>query len=360
MKILVLPGDGIGPEITYATLMVLNHAIQREKININFEIQDVGLKALENHGTTLPDTTWRKAEEADGIILAPLSTYEYPYGCINPSAEFRTKLNLFANFRPCKKIGILKDSKQKMDLVIVRENTEGFYSSRSMYRGCGEFMPDPRTAFAIRKITVDATTSISNAAFALARKRKQHVAVIHKANVLQISDGLFLKTVSEVAKNYPEITVTNMLVDSAAAMIIRDPERFDVILTTNMFGDIISNVASEISGGLGLASSLNASNNIAMAQASHGSAPDIANKNISNPTGLILSSSLLLAWLAEKHQRPDLLRAASRIEAAIEKTLSHKSTLTVDLGGELGTKEFSQAVISNYSSPTQTENKEIV
>ncbi|CEP35298.1 MULTISPECIES: isocitrate/isopropylmalate dehydrogenase family protein [unclassified Halomonas] len=358
MDILVLPGDGIGPEITKATLSVLNHVSNFDCLGLTFDIREVGLKAYEKTGTTLPNDVMKRAREVEGIILAPLSTYEYPSrdeGGLNPSAEFRNRLHLFANYRPSKLRNTNK-TYNNIDLVIVRENTEGFYASRSMHSGNGEFMPDANSAFALRKITADATRDIATAAYRLAQLRRKHVTIVHKANVLKLSDGLFLRTVREVSQSYPDVASSEVLVDAAAALLVRNPEQFDVILTTNMFGDILSNEAAELSGGLGSAPSLNCSHKLAMAQASHGSAPDIAGNNIANPSGLILSAAMLLEWLGRKHHRTDLVYAAEQIEQAIDCTLRNKNTRTHEMGGTLSTSGFAEAVIANYASENHAYN----
>jgi 3-isopropylmalate dehydrogenase len=192
-----------------------------------------------------------------------------------------------------------------MDIVLVRENTEGFYASRSMYAGSGEFMPDPDSAFSFRKITRSASARVAKVAFEMARRRRRKVSVIHKANVLKVSDGLFLEAVRSVADDYTDVELEELLVDAAAALLVREPSRFDVMLTTNMFGDILSNEAAELSGGLGMAPSLNIGMRSAMAQACHGSAPDIAGINRANPTGLMLSVAMLLPltrlWRIRRH-----------------------------------------------------------
>ena len=231
-----------------------------------------------------------------------------------------------------------------MDLVIVRENTEGFYSDRNMHAGSGEFMPDEDMALSIRKITAKGASRVARAAFALARTRRKKVTAVHKANVLKLSDGLFLREVRKVAAEFPDVELEEIIVDAAAALLIRSPDRFDVIVTTNMFGDILSDEASELCGSLGLGGSINAGDAICVAQAQHGSAPDIAGKGIANPTSLILSAAMLLDWLGERHGRDDLGKAAARLEAAVEAVLDNPATRTRDIGGTLGTAEFGEAV----------------
>lgn len=347
MDILILDGDGIGPEIAAASAAVLNHVNDLFGLHLVVERRALGLATLDREGTTLPVSVRRAAEAADGIVLAPLSTFEYPErerGGINASSEFRTGFDLFANFRPCRR-RVLDETATGIDLVVVRENTEGFYACRTMHAGSGEFMPDAQTAFAMRKITERASRAVAREAFVLAASRGRRLAVVHKANVLKLSDGLFLKTVRDVAAEFPGVSVSEVLVDAAAALLVREPGQFDVMLTTNMFGDILSNEAAEIAGGLGMAPSLNAGIDRAMAQAAHGSAPDIAGMNRANPTGLILSVAMLLDWLGRRAGRAELSDAARAIDAAIDLTLSDRASCTPDQGGTAGTTEFAQTVI---------------
>lgn len=349
MDILILDGDGIGPEIASASAAVLEHVNAQFELGLALERREIGLTTLRREGTTLTTSVRQAAEAADGIVLAPLSTFEYPdraKGGINASAEFRSGLGLFANFRPCRR-RVDQHTGAGIDLVVVRENTEGFYACRTMHAGSGEFMPDPATAFALRKITVGASDAIAREALRLASARRNKLAVIHKANVLKVSDGLFLRTVRAAAAEFPHIEVSEVLVDAAAALLIRNPERFDVVLTTNMFGDILSNQAAEIAGGLGMAPSLNAGRDKAMAQAAHGSAPDIAGLNRANPTGLILSVAMLLDWLSRRAGRNDLREAAAAIENAVHRTLANPGHCTPDQGGTATTSDYTRTVIHN-------------
>ena len=346
MKLLVLPGDGIGPEITDATLTVLKAADRLFKLNLSFEEQQVGLATLKTHGTTMPDGLLGRASEADGIILGPLDQMSYPArekGGINVSGVFRVKLDLYANIRPARSRPGLGDGKP-MDLVIVRECTEGFYADRNMYQGSGEFMPTPDVAMSMRKITAQACERIARRAFQLAMKRKKFVTAVHKANVFRMTDGLFLEKVREVALEFPGVKLEEMLVDAMAARLVREPGRFDVVLSTNMYADILSDLASEISGSLGLAGSVLAGDALCCAQAQHGSAPDIAGKDKANPTSLILSAAMLLEWLAERKKAKGCGKAAEAITAAVDKVLADPKKRTADLGGKLGTRAFGEAV----------------
>ncbi|QRM56187.1 isocitrate/isopropylmalate dehydrogenase family protein [Sinorhizobium sp. BG8] len=348
LKLLVLPGDGIGPEITAATLDVLKVADALLGLDLEFRELDIGLKSLAERGTTLPDTVLAEVPKADGVILGPVSHYEYPArdkGGINPSGELRTKFELFANVRPCRSREGLSILRKPMDLVIVRENTEGFYSDRNMFAGTGEFMPDPDMAFSIRKVTAKASSRVAKAAFEIARKRRKKVTAVHKANVVKLSDGLFLREVRKVAESYPDVTLEELIVDAAAAHLIRSPDKFDVIVTTNMFGDILSDEASELSGSLGLGGSINAGDDICVAQAQHGSAPDIAGKNVANPTSLILSAAMMLDWIGRRKDAPKLMRASAVIENAVEAVLSRPVMRTRDVGGSLDTDAFTTKVV---------------
>lgn len=356
MHILVLPGDGIGPEITAATLDVLDAVARKHDINLDIESADIGLRSLADVGTTLPDEVLSRVPEVDGVILGPVSHYEYPSkheGGFNPSAELRVQFDLFANVRPCRSRDGMSILRRPMDLVLVRENTEGFYSDRNMFAGSGEFMPDPDSAFSIRKVTAKASSRVARAAFDLARRRRNKVTAVHKANVVKLSDGLFLREVRRVAEDYPDVELTELIVDAAAAALIKRPDQFDVIVTTNMFGDILSDEASELSGSLGLGGSLNVGDDIAVAQAQHGSAPDIAGQGIANPTSLILSTAMLLEWRGRRDGDDALLRASLVIEQAVDSVLANPDTRTGDIGGSLDTATFTQHVVEAIERTTQ-------
>lgn len=345
-KLLVLPGDGIGPEITSAALEVVRAASRGPLETIEMAI---GEQSLARSGSTLPEEVVLAVPKADGVILGPVSHYTYPAGQPNPSAALRTRFQLYANIRPCRSREGLTILRKPMDLVIVRENTEGFYADRSMHAGPGEFMPDPDSAFAIRKITAAAARRVAHAACRLAAARNRRLTIVHKANVLKLSDGLFLREVKAVASDYPEVAVDEVIVDAAAALLVRDPARFDVIVTTNMFGDILSDEASELSGSLGLGASINAGDDICVAQAQHGSAPDIAGQGIANPTSLIGSAAMLLDWIGQRNRDAACREAAARIESAIDRVLADPARRTRDLGGPLGTAAFAQAVIGELA-----------
>jgi 3-isopropylmalate dehydrogenase len=348
LRLLVLEGDGIGPEIAAATTKVLAAVGSAVGVDIRFESADIGFPALRTRGTTFPADVLEAARAADGVILGPVSHNEYPpvaEGGLNPSGELRKRLDLFANIRPARtRGGFPPRCGRPVDLVVVRENTEGFYADRNMHLGPGEMMPTPDLALAIRKVTRAASLRIAEEAFRLAMHRRRKVTAVHKANVLRVSDGLFLDCVRQVAKRYPDVEYDEKIIDAMAALLVRDASVFDVIVTTNMYGDILSDEASEIAGSLGLAPSLNAGSDHGVAQAQHGSAPDIAGQDKANPSSLIGSAAMLLVWLGERRSDGRLSRAAAVIDAALERAIADPASRTADLGGRLGTAAFAARV----------------
>lgn len=348
MKIFVTPCDGIGPEITAATMEVLKATDAAFGLGLEYHFEDTGFTSLAKHGSTLRDETIERARTFDGIILGPQSHMDYPArdkGGVNVSAGFRVKLDLYANVRPARSRPFLNDAK-KMDLVIMREATEGFYPDRNMYAGTGEFMPTPDVALSVRKITASACERIARQAFLLAMKRDKKVAAVHKANNFILTDGLFLQQVRKVAAEFPDVTLNEFIIDAMAAHLVRDPSRFDVIVATNFYSDILSDLASELSGSLGLAGSINANaeTGLVCAQAQHGSAPDIENQNVANPTSLILSAAMMLSWLGEQRGLPQFEAAGAEIERAIDEVLANPDSRTRDLGGKMNTDTFGTLV----------------
>lgn len=350
MRILALPGDGIGPEIVSSSLDVLKSANERFQLGLEVEFDDIGFASLEKYGTTLRPELLEKARGYDGLILGTISHAEYPKpekGGHNVSAGFRVGLDLYANVRPARTREFTPSNLspgKEMDLVIMREATEGFYADRNMFRGWGEMMPSPDMALSVRKITRHCSERIARAAFELAMKRRKKVTAIHKANSFHMTDGLFLEAVRTVAKEFPEVELNDLLVDASTAHLVRNPERFDVVVATNFYGDIISDLASELSGSLGLAGSVMANDTLCCAQAQHGSAPDIQGQDRANPISMILSVAMLLQWLGERRNKPAFEKAGKAIEVAVDAVLANPATRTPDLGGSIGTKAFGLAV----------------
>ena len=353
LKFLVLEGDGIGPEITRSSIDVLKKALDIFGLKADLIYEDIGFVSFKKHKTTFRNEILHIAEKCDGIILGTCSHNDYPptnEGGLNPSGVIRKYFELYANVRPARnRLGKSTKFPMGIDCIVMRENTEGFYSDRNMYLGVGELMPTKDVAISIRNITRKGSMRIAETGFQYAQERKKKLVAIHKANVLRYSDGLFLECAREVSKKYPEVEYKEQIVDSMSALIIRDPSVFDVILTTNLFGDNLSDAASEIAGGLGLAESINAGDNFCIAQAQHGSAPDIAGKNIANPVSLIGSTAMLLDWLGKKNKNEQLKKIAALIENAIDKTIINPETRTSDIGGKLSTTEFTKKLIENLN-----------
>ena len=344
----LLHGDGIGPEIVPASVAVVDAAFEAvglpaaEWVELPF-----GAPAIETHGTAVPESTLETLAGLDAWLLGPHDSAAYPAehrSKLNPSGTIRKHFDLYANLRPAKAYEGGNAIVPGTDLVIVRENTQGFYADRSTYLGTGEFMPSPDVAIAMGIITRPAVERIARAAFELASRRSKKLTIVHKANVLKLTTGMFRDICLEVAADFPDVTVDDFHIDAMTVHLVRRADRFDVIVTENMFGDILSDLAGEIAGSLGIAPSLNSSDTHAMAQAAHGSAPDIAGQDVANPVAMILSTGMLLDWLAARHEDPRLADAAARIERAVTTTVQG-GTATRDLGGQASCSAFTAAVV---------------
>jgi 3-isopropylmalate dehydrogenase len=347
-KIGILLGDGIGPEIVRAAVDVWTAASNSVQ-NASFDWLELpmGWTAIQEYGEALPQLTKDALHGCHGWIIGPHDSSSYPpehQEKRNPSGELRHYFDLYANIRPNKTIAGIHSVVGEADLVIYRENTEGFYPDRNMYVGTGEWLITPDVAISVGVFTKKASERIAHAAFQMAMKRRKHVTIVHKANVIKLGYGLFLSTCREVAGHYPEVRVDDYHIDAMTAHLVRRAKDFDVILTTNMFGDILSDLAGELVGSLGLAPSVNASDDRAMAQAAHGSAPDIAGNNIANPVGEMLSAVMLLDWLSSRYEDPALNKIGRIVEHAILSTIAD-GVRTRDLGGSASTTEFTQAII---------------
>jgi len=350
VKFIVLPCDGIGPEIVDASVQALRAAGDRFGLKLEFDFEDLGFSSLEKYGVTIRDELLERSRSYDGIILGTQSHADYPppeKGGRNVSAAYRIGLDLYANVRPARTRAFLPSNMREgrtMDLVIMREATEGFYPDRNMARGWGEVMPSPDMALSIRKITRHCSERIARRAFELAMTRRRKVTAIHKANSFHMTDGLFLEAVRHVAKDFPEVQLDDLLVDASTAHLVKEPERFDVLVATNFYGDILSDLCSELSGSLGLAGSIMASDDLCCAQAQHGSAPTIAGQDKANPTSMILSVAMMAGWLGDKRGDEGLKKAGKAMEAAIDKVLENPQTRTADIGGKMGCKAFAAEV----------------
>ncbi|WP_201004014.1 isocitrate/isopropylmalate dehydrogenase family protein [Paenibacillus glycanilyticus] len=346
-KIGVLYGDGIGPEITKATVEVLKAATKRAG-GVEFDFVDLpmGWEGIEKYNDPIPQVTKDALQETHGWIMGPHDSAAYPAehkANRNPSGELRHYFDLYSNVRPAKTMEGIKSVVGEADLVIYRENTEGYYCDRNMYVGTGEWQITPDVVVSTGVFTRKAAERIAHAAFQMAMQRRKKVTIVHKANVIKLGTGLFLKVCREVGEQYPEVTVDDFHIDAMTAHLVRRANFFDVIVTENMFGDILSDLAGELVGSLGLAPSINTNENQAMAQAAHGSAPDIAGKNIANPVGIMLSTVMFLEWLASRHGDDNLIKVARSMEEGIFTTLA-EGVKTRDLGGSASTTEFTEAI----------------
>lgn len=328
-KITVIPGDGIGPSIIESAIQILTHA----GCDFDYEYADAGLVALEKHGELLPQATLDLIEKNKVSLKGPLTT-PVGGGFTSINVSLRKKFNLYANVRPVLSFKGTKSRYDNIDIITVRENTEGMYSGAGQKRS-----DDNQSAEAMSIITREGAERIVTFAFELARQEgRKKVTIIHKANILKSTSGLFLEVARQVAARYPDIQNEEMIVDAACMNLVMYPERFDVMVTTNLFGDILSDLCAGLVGGLGMAPGANIGEEAAIFEAVHGSAPDIAGKNIANPTSVILASIQMLEYLGMQDK-------AERIREAVRATIESGDRVTRDLGGTASTSEFTQAII---------------
>jgi 3-isopropylmalate dehydrogenase len=350
----VLHGDGIGPEIVPAAVSIADAAVEAAgAAPIRWRKLPLGFKAIDEFNEAVPASTLAALAETDGWLLGPHDSAAYPESFrsqLNPSGTIRKHFDLYSNVRPAKSFPGGNAVVAGTDLVIMRENTEGFYADRSTYRGTGEFMPTPDIAIALGIITRHACERIAREAFEWASRRRKRVTIVHKANVLKMTTGLFRDVCREVAQDYPDVSVDDYHIDAMTVHLVRRANEFDVLVTENMFGDILSDLTGELAGSLGIAPSLNASQDRAMAQAAHGSAPDIAGQDRANPIAMILSTAMLFDWLGARHHDDALSRAASLISDGVEETVA-QGISTADMGGNAGCQEFAEAVAASIKQP---------
>ncbi|MBE1300007.1 MAG: isocitrate dehydrogenase [Alteromonadaceae bacterium] len=328
-RITVIRGDGIGPDIVDATLKVL------EKVGCDFEYDfaDAGLVALENHGELLPAETLDLIGKNKVTLKGPLTT-PVGEGFTSINVSLRKQFQLYANVRPVLSFKGTKARYEDIDIITIRENTQGMYS------GLGQVVSaDGSEAEAMSKITRDGAESIVRFAYELARREgRKKVTAVHKANILKSTSGLFLKVAREVGAQYSDIESAEMIVDNTCMQLVMNPHQFDVIVTTNLFGDIISDLCAGLVGGLGMAPGANIGKDCAIFEAVHGSAPDIAGKNLANPTSVILAAVQMLEYL-------NMSDKSEKIRAALKDVIETGDRTTRDLGGTAGTTDFTQAVL---------------
>lgn len=349
VRIAIAECDGIGPEIVASALAVARRALKVAGVDqVSWVEVELGRPAIEATGLALPESALALIEECDAVVLGPVDHATYPRHPDgrrqNPSGELRKRLDLFANVRPARAVPGVESLAPDMDLVIVRENTEGLYSDRNMFRGYGELMPTPDVALSVGVFTRAAVDRVVAHALQLAARRRNRLTVVHKANVLPETTGMYLEAADRLRGAYPGVEIDDEHVDAMAAALVKRPGDFDVVVTENLFGDVLSDLTAQLAGSLGMAGSLNAGAEVAMAQAAHGSAPDIAGQGVANPCSMVLSVAMLLEWLGSRRSSGALREAGAAIERAVDVALGQ--TRTRDLGGTAGTAEFTDAVLA--------------
>ncbi len=333
-QISLITGDGIGPEISKSVIQVLNAVNDKLDVKVKVTELEAGDIVLKKTGKALPEHVLETIKKSDACLKAPVGE-----SAADVIIVLRRYLDLYANIRPAKSYPNMPALKDNIDMVIVRENTEDLYTGMEFDMG--------DTSIALRSISKRASARIAKYAFmtALQRNGQKKVTCVHKSNVMRKTDGLFSRTCQEVASNYPEIKFDQMYVDACSMNLIRQPESFDVIVTTNLFGDILSDEAAQVVGGLGMAPAANIGDNFALFEPVHGAAFDIAGKQAANPSSFILSTKMMFEWLGMKHNDKNCYRAAQKIEDAVYGIVK-EGIKTKDIGGNKTTSEFTQQVVS--------------
>ena len=339
MKIGVLLGDDIGLEVVPECVKVMQAAASRSGLEIDWRPLPIGRSAHEEHGDTYPAVTAQALRELDGWVLGPIGHNAYPRN--DPTwmmPPIRDDFHLFAAIRPSRSYPSLKSLHENVDIAFVRELTEGM--------GAGPaFRPNDEVTIAMRVISRKGSARVVREAFELARSRKRRkVTAAHKEPVYRLACGMFAEECRKVAREYPDVAFEESLIDTISMHLVMAPQQFDVVVTTNQFGDILTDIGAGLVGGLGLAPGLCVGERQAMAQATHGSAPDIAGRNIANPYAMIMSGQMLLAWLGRKRGEPKATAAADHIQAAVDKIVIEAKHLTRDLGGSASTQEMGNAI----------------
>jgi 3-isopropylmalate dehydrogenase len=347
LKLGILLGDDIGLEVVPECLKVMKAAAAREALAIDWHPLPIGKRGHEEHGHTLPAITEQTLRGLDGWVMGPIGHAAYPRG--DPTwvmPPVRKKFDLFAALRPSFSHPTIPSIHKDVDIAFFRELTEGLLYSETVIAGLPEFRPNDDITVAMRVITRKGSNRVAREAFEVARTRaKKKVTAAHKEPVYRLACGMFAEECRKVAREYPDVAFEEMMIDSIAMKLVVEPQRFDVIVTTNQFGDILTDIGAGLVGGLGLAPGLCIGEKQAMAQATHGSAPDIAGRNIANPYAMIMSGQMLLAWLGRKRGEPKATAAANRIQAAVKKVIAEGKYLTRDLGGHASTSEMGDAIV---------------
>ena len=341
IEIPVIAGDGIGPEITSAVLKIVDAAVSYTSLKVEWIPVVAGLSALEQGTELIPQRTMDEIARC-GVALKGPCTTPVGEGFTSINVKLRKAFNLYAAVRPVRSMPGVDTRYQDVDLIIIRENTEGLYSGV-------ENEVTPGVVMSMKVASEAACQRIATWAFRFANRRgREKVTVLHKANIMKMTDGLFLKCASDVhANDYPNIAFESTIIDAGCMKLVQDPSQFDVLLLENLYGDVISDLCAGLVGGLGVVPGANIGEDLSIFEAVHGSAPDIAGRNIANPLALLMSSVMMLNFLAERRQMPALADSAELIRRAYDACLIHGEK-TQDLGGDLGTAEFADAVIARF------------
>ena len=346
LKIGILPGDDIGLEVVPEAVKVMKAAAARTALEVRWQELPIGRRGHELHGHTMPQSTVAALEQSDGFLCGPIGHAAYPRN--DPTwimPPLRKRLDLYASIKPVKSYPNIRSVHKNVDIVFLREVTEGMQSSDTIVAGAGEFRPNDEITIAQRVITRAGSRRVAREAFEIARTRPRgKVTSVHKEPVYRLACGMFAEECRKLAREYPDVKLDEVLVDGFAMKLVMNPQQFDVVVTTNQFGDILTDEGAGVVGGLGLAPGLCVGDRLAMSQATHGSAPDIAGRNIANPYALIMSGQMLFAWLGRKRDEPKATQAAKLIDAAVDKVIAEARHLTADLGGQASTTEMGDAI----------------
>jgi 3-isopropylmalate dehydrogenase len=351
VKIGVLLGDDIGLEVVPECVKVMKAAAAKTGLTIEWHPTPIGKQGHEQHGDTLPAVTETALRTLDGWIMGPIGHAAYPRN--DPTwvmPPVRKRFELFAAARPARSYPTIKSIHKDVDIMFVRELTEGMLYSETVVAGAPEFRPNDDITVAMRVITRRGARRVAREAFEIARTReRKKVTAAHKEPVYRLACGMFAEECRKVACEYPDVTFEEAMIDTISMKLVMAPQQYDVVVTTNQFGDILSDIGAGLVGGLGLAPGLCVGERQAMAQATHGSAPDIAGRNIANPYAMIMSGQMLIAWLGRKHGEPKAIAAADKIRAAIERVITEGKHVTRDLGGDASTQEMGDAIAAAVS-----------
>jgi 3-isopropylmalate dehydrogenase len=346
LKIGILLGDDIGLEVVPEAVKVMKAAAKKAGLDVQWSEHPVGRRGHELHGHTMPQPTVEALEKTDGFLCGPIGHGSYPRN--DPTwimPPLRKRLDLYASIKPVKSYPNIPSVHKNVDIVFLREVTEGMQSSDTVVAGAGEFRPNDDITIAARVITRKGSSRVAREAFEIARTRpRRTLTSVHKEPVYRLACGMFAEECRKLAKDYPDVNLNEVLVDGFAMKLVMNPQQFDVVVTTNQFGDILTDEGAGVVGGLGLAPGLCVGERLAMSQATHGSAPDIAGKNIANPYALIMSGQMLFEWLGRKHGEAKATQAAKLIDAAVDRVIAEAKHLTPDLGGRAGTTQMGDAI----------------